>query len=84
MSSGRYWADQKAPFCKLEAKPFFESLDHRQKTYAHHMSRAAFQGTRIIMAQTNPQAESIYELILKVFSTPNGQLTNVSALEQRR
>ncbi|SAM08954.1 hypothetical protein [Absidia glauca] len=83
MTSGRYWADQKAPFCKLEAKPFFESLDHRQKTYAHHMSRAAFQGTRIIMAQTNPQAESIYDLILKVFSTPNGQLTNVSALEQR-
>ncbi|KAI8342803.1 peptidase family M49-domain-containing protein [Chlamydoabsidia padenii] len=47
------------------------------------MSRAAFEGTRIVMAQTNPQAESIFDLILKVFSNSHGQLTNVQALAQK-
>jgi dipeptidyl-peptidase-3 len=80
----RYLADQKAPFSCLEAKPFFESLDNKQKLYAHYMSRAAFEGTRIIITQTNPRAEAIYDLILKVFSNKQGQLTNVEQLHQRR
>ncbi|SAM03646.1 hypothetical protein [Absidia glauca] len=79
----RYLADQKAPFSCLEAKPFFESLDNKQKLYAHYMSRAAFEGTRIIITQTNPRAEAIYDLILKVFSNKQGQLTNVEQLKQR-
>ncbi|KAI8092459.1 dipeptidyl peptidase III [Halteromyces radiatus] len=79
----RYLADLKAPFSILEAKPFFNSLDNIQKTYAHHMSRAAFEGTRIIITQTNPRAETIYDLILKIFSNKQGQLTDIQALQQR-
>ncbi|ORZ19820.1 dipeptidyl peptidase III [Absidia repens] len=82
-TASRYLADQKAPFSRLEAKPFFDSLDNKEKLYAHYMSRAAFEGTRIILNQTNPHAESIYDLIVKVFSNKQGQLVDVKELEKR-
>ncbi|ORZ10408.1 dipeptidyl peptidase III [Absidia repens] len=83
MTISKYLADQNAPFSLLEAKPFFNSLNNKEKTYAHYMSRAAFEGTRIIIAQTNPAAEAIYDLVLKVFSKKQGELADVIELEKK-
>lgn len=33
--SERYFADENPPFSRLEAKPFFETLDVKEKRYAH-------------------------------------------------
>ncbi|CAO3614928.1 unnamed protein product [Cunninghamella echinulata] len=44
--NSRYLADEKVPFSRLEAKPFFDSLSNKEKLYAHSMSRAAFEGTQ--------------------------------------
>ncbi|KAI8139800.1 peptidase family M49-domain-containing protein [Fennellomyces sp. T-0311] len=63
----RYLADENPPYCRLEAKPFFDSLSNDEKHYAHYMSRASFEGTRVIIAQTNPNAIPIYDLILDIF-----------------
>jgi hypothetical protein len=82
--SERYFADENTPFSRLEAKPFFETLSLKEKKYAHYMSRASFEGTRIIVTQTNPNALPIYELILKTFTNEQGEMVNSDALYQAR
>ena len=82
--SHRYLADENSPFSRLEAKPFFESLSQKEKTYAHHMSRASFEGTRIIIAQTNPNAVAIYDMILKTFTSEQGGMVNPDTLFEQR
>ncbi|KAI7882816.1 dipeptidyl peptidase III [Mucor mucedo] len=81
-SLSRYYADEKAPFSRLEAKPFFETLDLKEKKYAHYMSRASFEGTRIIIAQTNPAAIAIYDMIIKTFSLQDGSMRDSDTLFQ--
>ncbi|KAG0168946.1 hypothetical protein DFQ28_011381 [Apophysomyces sp. BC1034] len=82
-TTSRYLADERTPFSRLEAKSFFESLSDTEQKYAHYMSRAAFEGTRIIVTQTNANAEDIYDLILHVFTDRNGELINVQDLAQK-
>lgn len=81
--SSRYFADENSPFSLLEAKPFFDSLTLKEKKYAHYMSRASFEGTRIIIAQTNPGAIAIYDLILNTFSTQDGMRDSQAIFEAR-
>jgi dipeptidyl-peptidase-3 len=80
MSSHRYFADKNTPFSNLEAKPFFESLSIKEKHYAHFMSRAPFEGTRIIITQTNPDALPIYDMILHTFTNEQGEFIKVDSL----
>lgn len=80
----RYFADKNTPFSNLEAKPFFESLSLKEKKYAHYMSRASFEGTRIIVTQTNPNALPIYDMILKTFTNEQGDMIQVDTLFNAR
>ena len=81
----RYLADEHPPYSLLEAKPFFESLSDREKHYAHYMSRASFEGTRVIIAQTNPNAIPIYDLILDIFKDKKtGSFIDVEQLGTKR
>lgn len=82
--SERYFADENSPFSRLEAKPFFETLSLKEKKYAHYMSRASFEGTRIIIAQTNPNAVAIYDLIMKTFTNQNGEMRDSETLFKAR
>ncbi|KAI9319493.1 peptidase family M49-domain-containing protein [Dichotomocladium elegans] len=76
----RYLAEEHTPYSFLAAKPYFDSLTAREKNYAHYMARASFEGTRIIIRQTNPDAEGIYDLILQVFGDGTGN--NMADIEQ--
>ncbi len=82
--SEKYFWDENSPFSRLEAKPFFETLSLKEKKYAHYMSRAAFEGTRIIIAQTNPNAIAIYDMILKAFTNEQGNMKDSQALFEAR
>lgn len=82
--SQRYFADENAPYSLLEAKPFFETLTPKEQKYAHFMSRAAFEGSRIIIDQTNPNALPIYDLILKVFTDKEGNMIDTDTLLKAR
>lgn len=82
--SERYFADENSPFSRLEAKPFFETLTLKEKKYAHYMSRAAFEGTRIIIAQTNPNAVAIYDMIIKTLSNEGGDMVDAQELLKTR
>lgn len=80
----RYLADKNTLFSRLEAKPFFDSLTTTEKKYAHYMSRASFEGTRIIITQINPAALHIYDMILKIFTDKHGEMIDVDILFENR
>lgn len=61
-----YYADHPPTVVRLEIKPHFEALNQQQKQYAHHLSRAAFAGQRVVLAQVSPESLPIYDLILAI------------------
>ncbi|OKL58930.1 hypothetical protein UA08_05774 [Talaromyces atroroseus] len=68
-----YLADSPPSVVRLEIKPHFEALkDESLKRYAHFMSRAAFQGTRITLRQISPESEPIYDLIISLYKAVDG------------
>ncbi|KAL4942024.1 hypothetical protein BDV06DRAFT_235687 [Aspergillus oleicola] len=57
---------------QLSVASGFEKLDPDQKLYAHHLARAAWSGTRIILRQVSPEANSIFDFIMALYSSCNG------------
>lgn len=86
MLSSQYLADTGAPICKLEATSHFDILSNKEKLYAHHMSRAAHHGTRIVLRQVSPESEDIYDLILTLHIAVQGdwsQYTKSRAINEQ-
>jgi dipeptidyl-peptidase-3 len=77
-------ADRQAAIARLEAKTYFEQLSKSEKLYAHYMSKAAFAGSRIILAQANPRSPDIYDFIMSIFTTEEGKMVNVDKLHRDR
>ncbi|KAL1978028.1 hypothetical protein VTN31DRAFT_887 [Thermomyces dupontii] len=68
-----YLADSPPTIVRLEIKPHFEALpDEKLRRYAHFMSRASFEGTRITLRQVSPESEPIYDLIVALYKSVNG------------
>jgi dipeptidyl-peptidase III len=67
-----YLADSPPTVVQLEIAPHFSALTPQQKRYAHHLSRAAFHGTRITLAQVSPESVPIYDLIIAIHKGCNG------------
>ncbi|KAI0531914.1 peptidase family M49-domain-containing protein [Xylaria digitata] len=57
---------------RLDVKAQFECLSASEKRYAHHMARAAWSGTRIILRQVSPESLAIFDFILEVFRVCSG------------
>ncbi|KAL2845378.1 peptidase family M49-domain-containing protein [Aspergillus pseudodeflectus] len=80
-----YLADSPPTVVRLEIKHHFDNLkDKNLRKYAHYISRAAFEGTRVTLRQVSPESEPIYDLILALHRACDGkwselaQRTNVS------
>ncbi|KAI9800993.1 MAG: hypothetical protein M1825_003527 [Sarcosagium campestre] len=73
-----YLADSPPTVVRLEIKPHFEALTDREKRYAHHISRASFLGTRIILRQVSPEAESIFDFILSLYESSKGDWSGLA------
>ncbi|KAL4929597.1 dipeptidyl peptidase 3 [Aspergillus undulatus] len=80
-----YLADSPPNVVRLEVKHHFDNLkDKNLRKYAHYISRAAFEGTRVTLRQVSPESEPIYDLILALYRACDGswpelaQKTNVS------
>lgn len=69
---GQYLADAPPTIVPLVVKPHFEALTQEQKSYAHHVSRAAFLGTRIVLRQVSPESEAIFDFILALHKQCHG------------
>ncbi|KAL8947932.1 MAG: hypothetical protein Q9222_005835 [Ikaeria aurantiellina] len=68
----QYYADQPPTIVRLAIAPHFEALTDKEKLYAHHISRAAFLGTRIVLRQVSPESEAIFDFIVALYHSCNG------------
>ncbi|KEY73545.1 hypothetical protein S7711_03704 [Stachybotrys chartarum IBT 7711] len=61
-----------SPVLQLTVKEVFQRLTPHQKLYAHHVSRASWHGSRIIMRQSSPEAIGIFDFIVDLYKSCNG------------
>ncbi|KAM3443597.1 hypothetical protein MY4824_000483 [Beauveria thailandica] len=54
-------------------KPMFDTLEPREKMYAHHMARAGWHGSRIIMRQVSAESPGIFDFIMDLYHACDGQ-----------
>ncbi|KAI4170829.1 MAG: hypothetical protein LQ346_008823 [Caloplaca aetnensis] len=73
----QYLADDPPTIVPLLVKPHFEALTNEQKLYAHHVSRAAFLGTRIVLRQVSPESEAIFGFILALHDAYHGRWSDL-------
>ncbi|KAK3934786.1 dipeptidyl peptidase [Diplogelasinospora grovesii] len=67
-----YYADAPPSVVRLEIEKHFEALTDRQKRYAHFISRASLAGNRIVLRQVSPESEDIYDFIIALHKSCNG------------
>lgn len=65
---------------RLEARKVFDSLGDDEnedkksyRRYAHHLARACWHGGRVMLRQTSPEAEGIFDFILELHKACNGK-----------
>ncbi|PLB46256.1 dipeptidyl peptidase III [Aspergillus steynii IBT 23096] len=56
----------------LSVAAAFRGLDRQQQLYAHHMAKAAWNGTRIILRQVSPEANDIFDFIMALYRDCDG------------
>ena len=78
MTSSQYAADCPPTVVRLEIGPHFSALNAQQKRYAHHLSRAAFLGTRVTLAQVSPESVPIYDLIVELHKACRGDYAKLA------
>ncbi|KAL8924078.1 MAG: hypothetical protein Q9208_004215 [Pyrenodesmia sp. 3 TL-2023] len=71
-SLSQYFADDPPTIVPLLVKPHFEALTNEQKLYAHHVSKAAFLGTLIVLRQVSPESEAIFDFIVALHEACDG------------
>ncbi|KAF1738926.1 putative dipeptidyl peptidase 3 [Beauveria bassiana] len=54
-------------------RPMFDTLEPREKIYAHHMARAGWHGSRIIMRQVSAESPDIFDFIMDLYHACDGQ-----------
>lgn len=65
--------DPEAVTHRLDIKHVFETLPLNDKLYAHYLARAAWKGSRIIMRQTSPESEDIFDHIIQLYRSCDGE-----------
>ncbi len=51
----------------------FDGLSPREKLYSHHLAQAAWRGSRIVLRQTSPESEGIFDFILESHKACEGE-----------
>ncbi|KAE8360330.1 dipeptidyl peptidase [Aspergillus caelatus] len=74
-----YLADSPPTVVCLEIKHHWDNLkDTKLRRYAHYISRAAFEGTRVTLRQVSPESEPIYDLIITLYRACDGNWTDLA------
>ncbi|GAA6015297.1 hypothetical protein JCM10207_008940 [Rhodosporidiobolus poonsookiae] len=81
----QFLADAEPPVCSLNIKDSFEHLSSKEKKYAHHLSRASWEGARIIMRQTTSSAEKLFDFLIATFSSSSDsqKLADLATLQKK-
>ncbi|KAH7304979.1 peptidase family M49-domain-containing protein [Stachybotrys elegans] len=63
---------------RLEIADLFGRLSEREKHYSHHLARAAWHGSRIILRQVSPESAPIFDFILELHRSCQGDWTSIA------
>ncbi|ELQ43086.1 dipeptidyl-peptidase 3 [Pyricularia oryzae Y34] len=63
---------------QLGVREQFQRLTDQEKRYAHHMARAAWHGTRIILRQVSPESASIFDFIIELHNYCAGNWSSLT------
>ncbi|XP_069950388.1 dipeptidyl peptidase 3 isoform X1 [Cherax quadricarinatus] len=67
------------PILYLKSEEAFAGLTSRERRYAHHLSRASWWGSFIVLCQTSPESPAIFSLLTRLFrSQPIDTLKEVA------
>lgn len=58
---------------RLAIKDVFDGLSAREKHYAHYLSKAAWAGSRVVMRQTSPESNGIFDFIMSMHRACGGR-----------
>ncbi|KAJ7109371.1 aflatoxin-detoxifizyme [Mycena epipterygia] len=83
LAQERFLADRAPPLCSLEVKKSFDQLSANEKHYTYWLTLASWAGGRIIQEQWTPQATDLYDLLILTFSSTDGKLADLQALQQK-
>ncbi|KAH6678333.1 putative dipeptidyl peptidase 3 [Halenospora varia] len=72
-----FLADSPPSTVNLVIKKHFDALTDQQARYAHYISKAAFTGTRVTLRQVSPESESIFDFIIELYKSTNGDWKSV-------
>ncbi|KAF7304876.1 Dipeptidyl peptidase 3 [Mycena kentingensis (nom. inval.)] len=78
----KFLADKAPPLCSLEAASSFALLSDKEKRYTYYLTKAAWEGARIIQSQWTPFATDLYDLLILTFSDA-GKLADLDQLKQK-
>ncbi|KAG9240713.1 putative dipeptidyl peptidase 3 [Calycina marina] len=67
-----FLADSPPSTVNLVIKKHFDALSDKEKRYAHYISKSAFAGTRITLRQVSPESEAVFDFIIELFKSFNG------------
>ncbi|KAH3682900.1 hypothetical protein WICPIJ_006133 [Wickerhamomyces pijperi] len=77
-----FYADTKAPVVSLTAKSFFDQLTEDEKKYAHFFSKAGHAGSRIVLRQVSHESEDIFDLILAIHKSVDGDYSKLKDVNE--
>ncbi|CAE6531590.1 unnamed protein product [Rhizoctonia solani] len=84
VNAARFLADRNPPLCPLVIKDSFDQLTETEKLYSHWVGAAAWAGARIIQEQWTSEAQSLYDLLISIFSSNDGQsITDLTNLKNK-
>lgn len=58
---------------QLSVANAFNDLSLQEKLYAHHLAKAAWFGTRIILRQVSPESNACFDLIIRLYEACKDQ-----------
>ena len=84
VNAARFLADQNPPLCSLSVKDSFALLTDKEKLYTHWVGAASWAGARIIQEQWTAEAQTLYDLLILIFSAHDGKsLTDLDELKSK-
>lgn len=69
------------PVSRLEVETAFAALTRKEKLYAHHLSKASWEGGLITLLQTSPESGPIFVLLHKLYAAQDPLQLKSVALE---
>eukprot|EP00667_Euglena_gracilis_P025338 EG_transcript_29667 len=69
---GPHVVPEEVPICSLACGAAFAQLDSREKRYAHHLARAAWEGGLICLHQASVESPAIFRLLQQTFQLAGG------------